>query len=60
MDDMLTLSAHLPEVEFAAGDVVLREGESAGAIWVLISGSLKVHKVGIVVNVINQPCAVVG
>lgn len=60
MDDMLTLSAHLPEVEFAAGDVVLREGESAGAIWVLISGSLKVHKGGIVVNVINQPGAVVG
>ncbi len=60
MDDMLTLSAHLPELEFAPGDVVLREGESAGAIWVLISGALQVNKGGMVVNVINQPGAVVG
>ena len=57
---MLTLSAHLPEVEFAPGAVVLREGDSAGAIWVLVAGSLHVYKGGMVVNVITQPGAVVG
>jgi CRP-like cAMP-binding protein len=40
--------------------VVLREGDSAGAIWVLVSGSLRVVKGGIVVNLITQPGAVVG
>jgi len=60
MDDMLTLSAHLPLVEFAPGDTVLREGAQAGAIWVLVSGALHVHKGDMVVNVITQPGAVVG
>ncbi len=57
---MLTLSAHLPEVAFAPGDIVLREGAASGAIWVLVSGALHVHKGGIVVNVITEPGAVVG
>ncbi len=60
MNDMLSLTKDLPEVTFAAGEVVLREGESAGAIWVLVSGSLRVLKGGIVVNLITQPGAVVG
>jgi CRP/FNR family cyclic AMP-dependent transcriptional regulator len=60
MNDMLSLTKHLPEVTFAAGEVVLREGDSAGAIWVLVSGSLRVVKGGIVVNLITQPGAVVG
>lgn len=60
MNDMLTLTKDLPEVTFAAGEVVLREGDSAGAIWVLVSGSLSVVKGGIVVNLITQPGAVVG
>ncbi len=60
MNDMLSLTKNLPEVTFAAGEVVLREGDSAGAIWVLVSGSLSVVKGGIVVNLITQPGAVVG
>lgn len=60
MQDMLSLSAHLPEVRFAAGDTVIAEGGSAGAIWVLVSGSLRVRKSDIVVNVIGRPGAVVG
>lgn len=60
MNDMLSLTAQLPEVRFAAGDEVLREGDPAGGIWVLVSGELSVHKGGMVVNVIKQPGAVVG
>lgn len=57
---MLALSASLPEIAFAPGDIVLREGGSAGALWILVSGSLKVTKGGVVVNTITQPGAMVG
>jgi CRP/FNR family transcriptional regulator, cyclic AMP receptor protein len=57
---MLPLSAHLPEVELDSGQVVVREGGSGGAIWVLISGALQVRKGDIPVNAITHPGAVVG
>lgn len=60
MNDMLSLTHHLPVVEFAAGEAVIREGEAAGAIWVLVSGTLEVRKDGIAVNVISTPGAAVG
>ena len=60
MDDMLTLSAHLPERAFAPGDVVVHEGGSEGAIWVLVSGALRVRKGDVVVNAVNQPGALIG
>lgn len=60
MNDMLSLSNHLPELHFAAGEVIVREGETAGSIWVLVSGALVVHKAGVVVNTIARPGAIVG
>lgn len=57
---MLTLSAHLPQCSFAPGDVIAREGEAAGSMWVLVSGTLLVRKGGVVVNVITRPGAIVG
>lgn len=57
---MLTLSAHLPEIAFAVGDTVIREGATDRAIWVLVAGALHVHKGDVLVNVITQPGAVVG
>jgi CRP/FNR family cyclic AMP-dependent transcriptional regulator len=60
MPDMLSLSAHLPELEFAPGDVVVAEGGAGGDLWVLVSGALQVRKGGVQVNVITQPGALVG
>jgi len=60
MDEMLTLSAHLPQQVFEVGDVIVREGESGGALWVLVTGALQVRKAGIVVNHITRPGAVIG
>jgi CRP-like cAMP-binding protein len=60
MQEMLTLAAHLPEFVFEPGDVVVREGAGAGALWVLVSGSLTVHKAGVLVNTVTQPGALVG
>jgi CRP-like cAMP-binding protein len=60
MADMLALSASLPEIEFAPGDVVVAEGGSAGSLWVLVSGALQVRKGAVVVNTITRPGALVG
>lgn len=60
MTDMLTLSAHLPEVEFAEGDTIVAEGGATGAIWVLVAGALGVRRGGELVNTITQPGALVG
>ena len=57
---MLVLSAHLPEIEFAAGDAVVREGGATGSIWVLVSGALRVLKGNTEVNTITNPGALVG
>ena len=57
---MLALSAHLPEVEFAAGEAVVREGGPGGSIWILVSGTLRVLKGDIQVNTINNPGALIG
>ncbi len=57
---MLTLSAHLPEIEFQPGESVVDEGGPSGSIWVLVSGSLRVMKGDIPVNTINQPGSMVG
>jgi CRP-like cAMP-binding protein len=58
--DMLALSAHLPEVRFEPGEVVVLEGGTEGAIWVLVSGALSVRKGAVVVNGVTQPGALVG
>lgn len=57
---MLSLSAHLPEVAFAPGETVVREGATDGGIWVFVSGALQVRKGQAVVNAITEPGALVG
>ena len=57
---MLPLCGHLPEVEFATGDTVVREGSQSGSIWVLVSGALQVRKGAVVVNTVTEPGATVG
>jgi CRP-like cAMP-binding protein len=60
MKDMLTMSAHLPEVEVAPGDTIVKEGGPAGAIWVLVAGALQVRRGTALVNAVTQPGALVG
>ena len=60
MKDMLSHSAHLPEVSFEPGDVVVAEGGAAGPIWSLVSGALQVRKGLIPVNTVTEPGALVG
>jgi CRP-like cAMP-binding protein len=60
MIDLLALTASLPEVEFAPGGIVVEEGGAGGAIWILVSGALRVRKGDVVVNAITRPGALVG
>jgi len=60
MQDMLALSASLPAVEFGPGDIVVEEGGSAGALWILVSGALLVRKGSVVVNTVTRPGAIIG
>jgi CRP-like cAMP-binding protein len=60
MQDMLALSASLPAIAFAPGDIVVEEGGSSGALWILVSGALQVRKGEIVVNTVTRPGALVG
>lgn len=60
MSEMLALSVHLPERVFDVGEVVVREGDAGGAIWVLVSGALLVRKAGVAVNTIAKAGAIVG
>ena len=60
MPDMVALTEGLPEFRFAIGDIVVREGNSTGGIWVLVSGELQVKKGDVVVNRITRPGALVG
>jgi CRP/FNR family transcriptional regulator, cyclic AMP receptor protein len=59
-DDILSISEHLPEIDLAAGDVLVREGGMAESLWILVSGSLRVLKGGVALNTINEPGAVIG
>lgn len=58
--DILELTAELPVVELAAGDVLVAEGEPGGGIWILLSGSMRVLKTGIEINTIRHPGAIIG
>ena len=60
MNRMLALSAHLPELTFAPGGVVVQEGNTTGGIWVLVAGALRVRKGGVQVNTITRPGALIG
>ncbi len=60
MVDLLQLSSHLPEVEIDSGHEILHEGERTGAIWILLSGELRVRRGATVIDWIDRPGAVFG
>ncbi len=60
MKDMLALSAHLPEIQLAPGEVLVREGGAGGGLWILVSGALRVRKGDTAVNTVTAPGSVIG
>lgn len=58
--DLLSLTAHLPEIDLAAGDTLVAEGGTGCALWVLVAGELEVSKGSVQVNTITAPGSLVG
>lgn len=60
MNDLLSLSDHLPETTYAPGKAVVSEGGRATGVWILLSGSLRVLKNGKQINTVRKPGALIG
>jgi CRP-like cAMP-binding protein len=60
MRELLALSEGLPTREVEAGHVLVREGESSGALYVLERGALTVARAGVTIAVISAPGSLVG
>jgi CRP-like cAMP-binding protein len=60
MSDIMAACADLELVEFAAGEVLLSEGEASGLLYVLISGEVAVAKGDIPLLSISEPGALFG
>ena len=61
MSELLAHTNGLPEISLAPGDTLVREGEMSNrALWVLVSGTLKVQKAGVAISSISRPGAPIG
>ena len=60
MRELLALSEGLPLREVEPGDVLVREGERSGALYVLERGALTVARAGVTIAVISAPGSLVG
>jgi len=60
MRELLALSEGLPLREVEPGDVLVREGERSGALYVLEHGALTVARAGVTIAVISAPGSLVG
>jgi CRP/FNR family cyclic AMP-dependent transcriptional regulator len=60
VQELLDLAATMPRVHVAAGEHVLVDGEAASALYVLLDGSLRVEKAGLLVARVDEPGACVG
>ena len=60
MDAVIGEVAHLPDTIFAPGDILIREGDRGGAIYILIDGTVSVFKGTVQVARIRRPGALFG
>jgi CRP/FNR family transcriptional regulator, cyclic AMP receptor protein len=58
--EMLELSAGLPEVTCPRDEVLIREGEVHGRLFVLVDGELEVTREGVRITVVDAPGAIFG
>jgi CRP-like cAMP-binding protein len=60
MSAILDLLHDSGERRFAAGEVILEQGQSSGLLWFLVEGAVEVVKDGVPVATASQPGAVFG
>ena len=59
-NDILLLCRAMPERTCAAGEVILREGERVGILYILIDGEVEILKGGLQVNTVSDAGAFFG
>lgn len=60
VNELLDISADLPEHVFAPGDVLIEEGTEAGRLLILVSGDVIIERDGVPFAEIDQPGSVFG
>lgn len=60
MEDLLDRCRDLPAVTVAAGEILLREGERTGRLYVLAEGCLEVFRGEVQIALVDDPGAVFG
>ena len=60
MQDLLSLARQFPRRSLEPGEVLLADGASVQALFVLVEGALKVEKAGVAVAIVTEPGACVG
>jgi CRP-like cAMP-binding protein len=60
MEAFLDLATTLPRRSLAAGEVLLTEGDTRGALFILLEGALRIEKHGTPIAAIVEPGACVG
>ena len=60
MPNMLELSKDFPDVAIADGDVILREGEKTGRLFVLSEGAVEVYRGDVSIALVTEPGSILG
>jgi CRP/FNR family transcriptional regulator, cyclic AMP receptor protein len=60
VDGLLALAQDVPRRELEPGNVLLVDGHSVQALYVLLEGSLRIEKVGVPIATVAEPGACVG
>ncbi len=60
VEEVLAVTAECPRRTFSSGSVLLEEGQRAGVLYFLESGTVEILKLGHPISSVNQPGAVFG
>jgi CRP/FNR family transcriptional regulator, cyclic AMP receptor protein len=60
MASLLTLTFSQPTLTLGAGDVLIKEGDPGGDLYVLESGRLRVERDGVTLATVSSPGALIG
>ena len=60
VEELLLLARRFPRRSLEPGDVLLVDGESVEALYVLLEGALRIEKAGVLIATVTEPGACVG
>lgn len=60
MPNMLELTGEFPDIAISDGDVILREGEKTGRLFVLSDGAVEVYRGEVSIALVSEPGSIFG